>query len=35
MGERGRAIVRERFSSAVLIDRTIALYDGLLRTARA
>ena len=34
MGARGRAILEERFSSAVLIGRTIALYDELLR-ARA
>jgi len=31
MGARGRVILRQRFSSAVLIDRTLALYDELLR----
>jgi glycosyltransferase involved in cell wall biosynthesis len=34
MGSRGRAVVAERFSSAVLIERTLATYDGLLRARR-
>jgi glycosyltransferase involved in cell wall biosynthesis len=34
MGERGRARLLERFTSARLVDRTLALYDELLR-ARA
>ena len=34
MGARGRAVMEQRFSSAVLVDRTLALYDELLQ-ARA
>ncbi len=34
MGTRGRAIVAARFSSAVLIGRTIAVYEELLRERR-
>jgi glycosyltransferase involved in cell wall biosynthesis len=34
MGERGRARLFERFSSGRLIDRTLALYDELLRARR-
>lgn len=34
MGARGRAVVAERFSCGVLIDRTIALYEELLRGRR-
>lgn len=34
MGARGRVVVAQRFSCAVLIDRTLALYDDLLRARR-
>ena len=34
MGERGRARLEERFSSARLIGRTLALYEDLLRARR-
>jgi glycosyltransferase involved in cell wall biosynthesis len=35
MGARGRARVRERFAWSVLVERTIALYEELVRAARA
>ena len=34
MGARGRARLHARFASAVLIDRTLALYEELLRARR-
>jgi glycosyltransferase involved in cell wall biosynthesis len=34
MGARGRAVVEERFSCAVLIERTLAVYEDLLRAGR-
>ena len=34
MGHRGREVVAARFSSAVLIERTVAAYDELLRARR-
>jgi glycogen synthase len=34
MGARGRILVGQRFSCGVLIDRTLAVYDDLLRAAR-
>jgi glycosyltransferase involved in cell wall biosynthesis len=34
MGARGRVLVGQRFSCGVLIDRTLAVYDDLLRAGR-
>jgi hypothetical protein len=34
MGQRGRRRVAERFSCAVLVERTLAAYDAVLQAPR-